>query len=102
MKFPQLKIGERFVYQGEIYTKNGPLTAIHAASGKQKMLNRSVTVELAGAGDIAPSPKKKVDSVAAFYELVMESIDSLEADPSEETFQRVRRLLEDAANEAKR
>lgn len=102
MKFPQLNIGERFTHQGELYTKNGPLTAIHAASGKQRMFNRSVTVELASAGDATPSPKKKIGSVAAFYELVMESLDALEADSSAENFQRVRRLLADAANEVKR
>ncbi len=101
MKFPQLKIGERFIFQGEAYTKNGPLTAIHAESGKQKMFNRSVTVELAGAGDAAPSPKKSIDSVAALYELVTESIDALEADPSPENFARIRQALREAAEGAK-
>lgn len=101
MKFPQLKIGERFVYQGETYTKNGPLTAIHAESGKQKMFNRSVTVELTG-GVAAPPRKKAIDSTQGLYELAMECIDSLEADPTPENFKRVRQTLKDAADGAER
>ncbi len=44
MKFTQLVIGARFRYQGEVYSKCGPLAA-SAAGGAQRMIPRSAVVE---------------------------------------------------------
>lgn len=46
MRFPQLRIGQRFTYQGNRYTKSGPLTASEEGSGKQRMIMRAAEVTL--------------------------------------------------------
>ncbi|MCU7924039.1 MAG: polysulfide reductase chain A [Candidatus Thiodiazotropha sp. (ex Dulcina madagascariensis)] len=44
MRFPQLKIGQRFDYQGKTYTKTGPLTASEEGTGVGSMIRRSAKV----------------------------------------------------------
>lgn len=46
MRFPQVKTGQRFTYQGMQYTKTGPLTASEEGSGEQRMIMRSAEVTL--------------------------------------------------------
>jgi hypothetical protein len=41
MKFQQLKIGQQFEYKGEGYIKDGPVMALHQASGKKVLIPRS-------------------------------------------------------------
>lgn len=45
MKFYQVPIGQQFKYQGDIYTKSGPLTAHTENNQQNKLLPRSVNVE---------------------------------------------------------
>jgi hypothetical protein len=44
MRFPQLKIGQQFEFQGKRYTKTGPLTASEEATGASTMIRRSAEV----------------------------------------------------------
>ncbi|MEW7987730.1 MAG: polysulfide reductase chain A [Candidatus Thiodiazotropha endolucinida] len=44
MRFPQLKIGQQFEYQGKRYTKTGPLTASVEGTGVSAMIRRSAEV----------------------------------------------------------
>ena len=44
MKFPNVPIGQRFVFQGEQYTKVGPMTASRDRDGAQRMILRSAAV----------------------------------------------------------
>jgi hypothetical protein len=44
MKFPQVPLGRRFVFQGESYTKTGPMTAGKDSDGSQRMIPRSALV----------------------------------------------------------
>jgi hypothetical protein len=46
MRFPQVPIGQRFSYQGQLYSKTGPLTASEEGSGAQRMIPRAAEVEL--------------------------------------------------------
>lgn len=41
MRFPQLKIGQQFEYQGKRYTKTGPLIASEGGTGASAMIRRS-------------------------------------------------------------
>ncbi len=43
-KFSLLAIGDTFEYQGERYTKSGPLTASRLDTGNQRMIPRSAMV----------------------------------------------------------
>jgi hypothetical protein len=52
MRFPQLKIGQQFEYQGKRYTKTGPLTASEEGTGANAMIRRSAEVSLVEAGGI--------------------------------------------------
>jgi len=49
MKFHQLKTGESFTYQGEVYRKVSPLIAHHQKDGQQKMFRRADSVQIAHA-----------------------------------------------------
>ena len=44
MRFPQLDIGDRFEYQGKIWIKNGPLTAVRQSDGQSAMIPRYASV----------------------------------------------------------
>jgi hypothetical protein len=46
MRFPQLRIGQKFEYQGKQYTKTGPLTASELGTGTSAMIRRSAEVTL--------------------------------------------------------
>ncbi|MCU7839201.1 MAG: hypothetical protein KZQ94_07465 [Candidatus Thiodiazotropha sp. (ex Troendleina suluensis)] len=46
MRFPQLKIGQQFDYQGKRYTKTGLLTASEEGTGTNAMIRRSAEVAL--------------------------------------------------------
>lgn len=53
MRFPQLKIGQRFEYQSKTYTKTGPLTASEEGTGASSMIRRSAKVTLVdGSGSV--------------------------------------------------
>ncbi|MES9968657.1 MAG: hypothetical protein ABW092_01400 [Candidatus Thiodiazotropha sp.] len=58
MRFPHLKIGQQFEYQGKRYTKTGPLTASDAATGASAMIRRSAEVTLVEAA-AAQKPQAK-------------------------------------------
>ncbi|BAZ93141.1 P pilus assembly protein [Thiohalobacter thiocyanaticus] len=45
MRFHQLRIGDRFRFEGELYTKHNALLAVHATSGRQQLIKRSAAVE---------------------------------------------------------
>lgn len=44
MKFPLLPVGQRFAFEGEIYTKAGPMTARRERDGGQRLIPRSAAV----------------------------------------------------------
>ncbi len=44
MRFPLLKLGQKFIFQGKRYSKTGPVTASEEGSGKQCMIRRSAEV----------------------------------------------------------
>ena len=44
MRFPQLNIGDQFEYQGERWTRTGPLTAVRQSDGQSAMIPRYATV----------------------------------------------------------
>jgi len=56
MRFPQLAIGQRFRYQGKLFSKSGPLTAREEGSGNNRLIRKSAQVELFD--DAAAPPKR--------------------------------------------
>ena len=44
MKFQQLKIGQKFEYEGNTYVKCSPLIASHAETGEQKLIPRYAAI----------------------------------------------------------
>ena len=46
MKFYLVPVGEVFIFQGENFTKSGPLTASAEVDGKTRMIPRSANVQL--------------------------------------------------------
>lgn len=44
MKFQQLKIGQKFEYQGDFYVKISPLVANHVETGEQNLIPRYAAI----------------------------------------------------------
>jgi hypothetical protein len=62
MRLPQLPLGARFEYQGERYTKTGPLTAA-ADQGGQRMIPRHAVLRPVGdmPAPAAPQAARQID-----------------------------------------
>jgi hypothetical protein len=62
MKLSLLSPGQRFAYQGEVYTKTGPMTARRERDGEQRLIPRSAAIAPAESlsaparGAAAPDP----------------------------------------------
>ena len=72
MKINLIPIGARFEYEGEIYTKTGPITAASEKSG-QRMIPRYAVLRPVGELPPAPPPAAErqiaVDTVCAAFEV---------------------------------
>lgn len=53
MKFQHLPLGARFAFEGQTYTKTGPLTAV-SAQGGQRIIPRFAVLEPLDAGSAPP------------------------------------------------
>ncbi|MBT3048670.1 MAG: hypothetical protein AB2665_19640 [Candidatus Thiodiazotropha sp.] len=90
MRFPQLKIGQQFEYQGKRYTKTGPMTAAEEGTGASTMIRRSAEVALVDGVASSMSDKQykqnySRDEVVGFFEryraeLIVQSQKSANAD----------------------
>lgn len=76
MKFQQLAIGARFEYEGQVYSKTGPLSAASDRGG-QRMIPRYADLRpLDGAAaEVEPKPGRKLDEAA-----VMAAFDAFHRD----------------------
>ncbi|HEY9148090.1 MAG TPA: hypothetical protein VIQ22_03680 [Gammaproteobacteria bacterium] len=52
-KFTLLPVGDCFEYQGEQYSKTGPLTACNLSTNRQRMIPRSALIKPLGAAEPA-------------------------------------------------
>lgn len=59
MKFSQVKIGQRFRLDGQVYSKSGPLQAIQEGSDGHRMIMRSAAVTLLATEGESASPAKE-------------------------------------------
>lgn len=80
MKFPQVPIGQRLLFQGEAYVKVGPLTARRERDGQTRLIPRSALVELprAGAGGASVAsgvvPDRVSRALAAYEEALRSAL----------------------------
>jgi hypothetical protein len=88
MKFPALPIGQAFTWQGEVYSKTGPISATHRESGQSRMIPRSATVAPLGESPVtAPAPlsvqidqARAVAALEALHRRVLEIVSPLLTD----------------------
>lgn len=78
MKFPQLPLGQRFLFQGESYVKVGPLTARRERDGENRLIPRSAVVALSsakggGASTTPPDAPQRVARALQAYEETLRS-----------------------------
>jgi len=45
MRFPQLRPGQRFRWNGQVFSKSGPVTAVAESDGSTRMIPRSARLE---------------------------------------------------------
>ena len=67
MKFPQLPVGARFRYQGEIWCKTGPLAA-SGAGGASRMIPRSASIEPVEGDASTPSRSPRQQALADHHQ----------------------------------
>ena len=77
MKFQQLKIGQKFEYQGNTYVKSSPLLANQVDTGEQKLIPRYAAIEVL---DAALSPENKTASRQINTDLVRTAFDKFYAE----------------------
>ncbi len=88
MKFSQVKIGDQFSYQGEDYTKSGPLTATLESDGRSKLVPRSANVKLLNndtqqqllAEDYSLSASRVMDTINRYHARNLDYISSLKTE----------------------
>jgi hypothetical protein len=74
MKFPQVPLGQRFLFQGEPYVKIGPLTARREQDGENRLIPRSALVSFpppgasTASGTAAPELPELVRTALDAYE----------------------------------
>lgn len=73
MKFLQIPLGQRFVLQGEVYLKVGPLTARRERDGADRLIPRSALVAPSQAGVTVAVPE-----VAALTDRLSRALDAYE------------------------
>ena len=104
MKFQQLKIGQKFEYQGDIYVKHSPLVAIHSETGEHKLIPRYaaivVTVSDLPAKDKAVSREINSDQIQTafdrFYTDVLEELAKAGSDIDAHTLESIKNRLENS------
>lgn len=105
-KFTLVAPGECFEFQGEQYSKSGPLTAINLATNRQRMIPRSAVVKPLNSNN-ATEPATQTESVqldsaatlAAFERYhtgCLEWFGLAEKELSEETATKIRLALQQA------
>lgn len=80
MKFQQLKIGDRFEYEGSVHVKVGPLVAREEASGRQQLIPRYAALRpvSASGGPVAqPAAPPGEAALEAFHARCVQLIDGL-------------------------
>ena len=84
MKFPQVSIGQRLLFQGEGYVKVGPLTARRERDGETRLIPRSALVELPRAGETflgsGAVPDRVSRALAAYEEALRSALLSSDGD----------------------
>ncbi len=95
MKFYLVPIGEQFSFQGQAYTKSGPLTASAEMDGKSKMIPRSANVKLLNSAEptLQEVAKEKpvaindiMNAVNAYHLECLEYLVTIQNEVSESTF----------------
>ena len=104
MKFQQIKIGQKFEYQGDIYVKHSPLVAIHSETGKQKLIPRYAGVVVTD-NDLPPKDKTvsreiKSDQIQTafdrFYTDVLDALAKAGPDIDAPTLESIKNRLENS------
>ena len=108
MKFHLVPIGEKFTFEGEVYTKSGPIAASSEVGGVNKMIARSANVTLCNI--IAPVEKQvtskkivplnEVINIMGDYNAQYhEYIEQLENDFSKISLESFKNKMEDSSEE---
>jgi hypothetical protein len=92
LKFTQVSLGQRFVYQGETLVKIGPLTATNERGGNTRLIPRSAVVSPLGETHQQPVAKSGLDprlvetALARFdarWRVALTKVDATERKPLE-------------------
>ena len=104
-KFTLLAVGETFRYQGEEYSKTGPLTAARLTNGQSRMIPRHALVETSGERTTPAAPATELPELAGaqvreafehYHAGCLEWLRLAEQELSPETATRIREALEQA------
>ncbi len=104
MKFLQLKIGQKFEYQGATYIKSSPLVASHAETGEQRLIPHYAAIVITDT--TMPSEHKQITphlnasqvqiAFDKFYTCVQDSLAMVESECEARTLESIQSRLENA------
>ncbi|MCB1736711.1 MAG: hypothetical protein KDI42_01170 [Gammaproteobacteria bacterium] len=101
MKFLQLGLGERFEYEGAVYTKSSPMLATRDGDGGSRAIARSADVLPLGR-DVPTTPARSGSELQRFHAQVRELVAALPiADPAlhDQTLTQIDRLYREIADD---
>lgn len=107
MKFQQLKVGQKFEYQGKFYIKSSPLLARDTESGEQKLIPRyaAIMVENSLPTTDAKKPAHRLDSKLVkiafdkFYDCYLDSLAKLKSETTSDNLESMQNRLENARHQ---
>lgn len=67
MKFSQIKIGDKFIWKNEVYSKTSPIVAKNIETNANKMIPKYVTIELVDSVTKDESTIESSDDILSYF-----------------------------------
>jgi hypothetical protein len=104
MKFQQIKIGQKFEYQGNTYVKSSPLVASHTETGEQKLIPRYAAIVVTDtpltSADKKPASNLNTEQVQIafdkFYDCYLDSLQKVKPEIEAQALKSFQNKLDNA------
>jgi len=107
MKFYQVPLGRRFEFEGEVYVKSKPLTAVNEGNGEERFIRRAADVTLlqqdvpaapvaAAATTVALEPDAVLAAFEGFYKQCVSCVEEMAGAATMEALESARHRLGEA------
>ena len=107
MKFHQVPLGQRFEFEGEVYVRTKPLTAVNEGNGEERFIRRAADVTLLQqappevpvvptAASVALEPDAVLAAFEGFYKQCVSCVEDMASEATTESLESVRQRVNEA------